>query len=174
MIDALCSNSMFDRAYDLIETMAKNKCPPNTVTFNVFIKGLCVKGKLDWAIELFDEMDNKHGCVPNVTTYNEVLDGFMFKEDKNSRRAFEFVSEMGKKGVRFNLVTYNTVIHGLCMCGKIEEVRRCLGRMIVEGIKPDQFTFNALVYGYAKNGMVEKGMAFHEDSSAHNNKSSDG
>ncbi|KAG8370572.1 hypothetical protein BUALT_Bualt14G0131100 [Buddleja alternifolia] len=47
--------------------------------------------KVDWDMELFDEME-KYDCTPNASTYNEML-GELYKVNNNGL-AFELVGEM--------------------------------------------------------------------------------
>jgi pentatricopeptide repeat protein len=56
---------MFNHAHHLIENMANENCPPNTITSNTFIKGLCCSGKVERAMKVLDQM-GKYGCSPNL------------------------------------------------------------------------------------------------------------
>ncbi|KAM2844567.1 hypothetical protein COP1_027117 [Malus domestica] len=58
--------------------MEKEGKRANIVTFNVLIKGYCMKGKLEVANKLLNEMLEK-GLIPNRTTYEVVKEEMMDK-----------------------------------------------------------------------------------------------
>ncbi|KAJ0094008.1 hypothetical protein Patl1_24831 [Pistacia atlantica] len=131
--------------------MALENCPPNTITFNTFIKGLCGCGREDWAMKVLDQM-KQYRCKPNITTYNELLDGLL--KVNRLKEAFELVMDIEESGIELNIVSYNTILHGFCHAGMLDEAFKFMGKMLVGGTKPDAITFNILIYAYCRQGKV--------------------
>ncbi|KAJ9154635.1 hypothetical protein P3X46_027953 [Hevea brasiliensis] len=123
----------------MLDKMTTDDCPPNTVTFNAFIKGLCRSGRVEWALKMFNKM-GQYGCSPNVMTYNEILDGLL--KANRIKEALELVREMEDNSVKLNSVTYNTILCGFCLAGLFEETSKLLGK-------------NAVIYAYCKQGKVK-------------------
>ncbi|KAF6147121.1 hypothetical protein GIB67_036840 [Kingdonia uniflora] len=60
---------------------------------------------------------------------------------------------MSTRGVSPDVVTYNSLIDGLCNSGQWEEATRLFSEMIGRGISPDVRTFTILIDGMCKEGM---------------------
>ncbi|WJX10474.1 hypothetical protein P8452_01192 [Trifolium repens] len=151
MVDVLCQMSRFDEAFDLIDSMIADGCPPTVVTFNNFIKGLCRGGRVEWAMSVLHQME-KYECLPNIRTYNELLDG-LFKVNA-FREACGLIRELEEKELELNIVTYNTIMYGFSFQGMNQQVLQLLGKMLVNGVKPDDITVNITVNAYCKLGKV--------------------
>jgi pentatricopeptide repeat protein len=60
---------------------------------------------------------------------------------------------MPHAGVKANVVTYSTMIHGYFLAGEVDEVMKLLDDMVLIGVKPDAIIFTTLL-----NGMVSMGL----------------
>ena len=78
------------------------------------------------------------------------------------RKACELIRELEERKVELNLVTYNTFMYGFSSHGKEEWVLQVLGRMFVNGVKPDAITVNVIIYAYSKLGKVRTAIQFLE------------
>ncbi|WJX51119.1 hypothetical protein P8452_37345 [Trifolium repens] len=96
------ANNAFDRSYEM-------GFRPNTVTFNIMIKGCLVKGEWEKACEVFDEMLQKK-VQPSVVTYNSLI-GFLSRKG-DLDKATTLVDDMRRKGKRANGVTYALLMEG--------------------------------------------------------------
>ena len=62
-------------------------------------------------LRFFSEMERK-GCLPNVVTYNTLIDAhYKFKKIGD---ALKLLRAMAMKGLEPNLISYNVIINGLC------------------------------------------------------------
>ena len=60
------------------------------------------------------------------------------------------------KGVEPNVVTYSTLIKGLCKHNDIAKTETVVQRMIAKGFEPDLVTYSHLVVGMCKKCYIEE------------------
>ncbi|PRQ34902.1 putative pentatricopeptide [Rosa chinensis] len=58
------------------------------------------------------------------------------------------------RGIAPTIVTYNSLIHGVCNIGHWKQATRLLDEMLSQGIFPNVRTFSVLVDTFCKEGMV--------------------
>ncbi|KAL4565816.1 hypothetical protein LXL04_029922 [Taraxacum kok-saghyz] len=63
---------------------------------------------------------------------------------------------MELQGISRNVVTYNTLIDGLCKNRRAEEAAMLMDQMIIEGLKPDKFTYNSILSHFCKMGDIKR------------------
>ncbi|KAF3328769.1 pentatricopeptide repeat-containing protein [Carex littledalei] len=66
------------------------------------------------------------------------------------------------KGLKPNVVCYNTYMKGLCNKGFIEKAEGVIQTMISKGLQPDEVSYNTLIKGLNINGKIEKAMEYQE------------
>jgi leucine-rich PPR motif-containing protein len=81
-------------------------------------------------------------CPRDVVSYNTVIKGF-FNEGQVDK-AYSLFLEMG---VSPNVVTYTTIIDGLCKAQSVDKA---------DGVKPDHDTYNCLIHGYLSTRQWEE------------------
>ncbi|XLS94520.1 hypothetical protein HN51_070528, partial [Arachis hypogaea] len=131
--------------------MVVDGCPPNVVTFNTLIKGLCANGRVEGAMSVLHQME-KYECLPNIRTYNELLDG-LFRVNR-FREACGIIKDIEERNVDLNIVAYNIIMHGFSSVGMQERVFQILEKILVNGVKPDAITVNVIIHAYSKLGKV--------------------
>jgi pentatricopeptide repeat protein len=104
---------------------------------------------VEWAMKVLDQM-GKYGCSPNVTKYNELLDG-LFNANR-IQEALRIVGEIEEMEIELNLVTYKS---GFCHAGMLKDALQLVGKMLVGGTKPDAITYNTVIYAYCEQGEVK-------------------
>ncbi|XP_071728844.1 pentatricopeptide repeat-containing protein At1g03540-like [Rutidosis leptorrhynchoides] len=110
----------------------QNLCEPNVVMYSTMIKGLCKYGKNCTAIGLLRLM-NERGHKADVIAYNTIIDSLC--KDKMIDDAFELFNEMVfRKGILPTVITYTSLIYGLCSLGSWDEVCNILKEMEDERI----------------------------------------
>ncbi|CAL8999376.1 unnamed protein product [Prunus brigantina] len=130
--------------------MRGGNCQPDVVTYGTLVKGFCMKGNNNAAIQLLRKMEEvtcKHGQV----VYNTIIDSLC--KDRLVVDALHLFSEMMSKGISPD-VTYNSLMNGVCKLGEWKEAKRLLNDMVSKNIFPDVFTFNVLVDTLCKEGIV--------------------
>ncbi|KAM0047461.1 putative tetratricopeptide-like helical domain superfamily [Helianthus debilis subsp. tardiflorus] len=132
-------------ALRLKDEMVSNGVRMNLVVATSLMKGYCVKGDLDSALnfccntsdvkkgfELYTRMKNE-GIKPNVYNVNSLIiaffEGCLIDEAK---KLFDEVVETGVA----NVFTYNNLISWLCKADKVDEACGVLDKMSKDGISP--------------------------------------
>jgi pentatricopeptide repeat protein len=72
----------------------------------------------------------------------------------------DLVDAMISRGHEPDIMTYNTIVLGLCKKGKIQMAINILHYMICERHQPDVVTYNTLLDGLRKKVEIEKAMNF--------------
>uniref|UniRef100_A0A6N2MLF0 Pentacotripeptide-repeat region of PRORP domain-containing protein n=1 Tax=Salix viminalis TaxID=40686 RepID=A0A6N2MLF0_SALVM len=109
---------------------------PDVVTYNCLINGCCKTNKIERALELFEEMINKRGCVPNRVTYNSFI-SVVNEIDK----AVEMLRKM--QNINHGLATTSSctpIIHSLCEAGRVPGARDFLVELVDGGLIPREYT----------------------------------
>ncbi|KAF3341240.1 Pentatricopeptide repeat-containing protein [Carex littledalei] len=107
--------------------------------------------KLNTARAVLDEMPNK-GIMPDIISYNEVLNGYLKKGDEPEFN--EFLKLIYDKELSPNATTYNLRIQLHCTKGRCSEAEEVLEAMISKKINPNIQTLNNIIYGFCKEGQV--------------------
>ncbi|OAY65066.1 Pentatricopeptide repeat-containing protein, chloroplastic [Ananas comosus] len=129
----------------------RHRCPPDVVTYNTLLDGLCRAGRVATARNLLDGMRARTSphLSPNVVSYTTVIRGYCAKSLPDE--AVALFEEMVAAGLKPNKITYNTLIQGLCEARRMDLVKRMLGD---DGFKPDTCTFNTLIAAHCKMGKI--------------------
>ncbi|GAV58577.1 PPR domain-containing protein/PPR_2 domain-containing protein/DYW_deaminase domain-containing protein [Cephalotus follicularis] len=97
----------------------------------------------------------KNGLLDNVSVGTSLVDMYMKTENlKDGRRFFD---QMGER----NVVSWTSLLAGYARIGLNERVLELFLGMQEEGIKPNPFTFSAVLGAVGNEGMVEKGIQVH-------------
>ncbi|GLT50775.1 hypothetical protein SLA2020_242370 [Shorea laevis] len=84
-----------------------------------------------------------------------MIGSILYVNSNRSPFALEFLREMIYRGLTPNIVTYNTLINGLCRAGRIREALSLFEKLQVEGIYPDAITYNTLISWHCKEGLFD-------------------
>ncbi|VVA29219.1 PREDICTED: pentatricopeptide [Prunus dulcis] len=146
-------------ARNLLNHMKEMGFDPSVLHFTTLIDGLSRAENLDACKNFFDEMI-KHECLPDVVCYT-------------LEKAQGVFDEMITNGQLLNVFTYNAMICGVCMAGKLEEACFMLKDMESRGCNPN-FTVYSTLVSYLQNAgklaealevithMMEKGQCVHQ------------
>ncbi|CAI9286828.1 unnamed protein product [Lactuca saligna] len=121
--------------------------------FSMRLFGLASRLKdLEKGLEFFAEMQ-KNGCLPNVVTYNTLIDAYC--KSRKLDDAFKLFKTMTNKDLEPNLISYNVILNGLAREWRMNETDEVLEEMKHKRIIPDEVTYNTLVNGYCKEACVK-------------------
>ncbi|KAH7844457.1 hypothetical protein Vadar_028196 [Vaccinium darrowii] len=104
------------------------------------------------ALDLWERMMIE-GIYPNVVSYNSLVRDLC--SVGSVEKAVAVFDQMETSGFSPSVATRSTLINGSAKARNlIEEALKVVGKMLVEGIKPDVFTLN-IINAHCKNGKVE-------------------
>ncbi|CAE6072899.1 unnamed protein product [Arabidopsis arenosa] len=169
--------------FDKMPLLAKN-----VVTWTIIIAGYAEKGLLKEADKLVDQMVasglrfdaaaaisilaacaesgllslgtrvhsiiKKSNLNSNASVLNALLD--MYAKCGSLKKAFDVFNNMPKK----DLVSWNTMLHGLGVHGHGKEAIELFSRMRREGIRPDKVTFIAVLCSCNHAGLIDEGIDY--------------
>ncbi|CAL5358041.1 unnamed protein product [Camellia sinensis] len=121
----------------------------NTYVVNVLLKGLCRKGEVFKAMELFREL-GRNCLSPDVVSFNTLINGLC--KVKKLEEAMDLRGEMEGVNCIPSLVTYSTLMDGLCKVGRVNEAMGLLEEMRVKGIDADVVVYGTLISGFCHKG----------------------
>ncbi|KAL5227597.1 hypothetical protein ABZP36_015862 [Zizania latifolia] len=153
LIKAHCSDATapIDDAVRLFRNISK----PDACSYNTVIDGLCRRGRLPDARDMFAEMIAK-GIAPTVVTYTTVI--HWLAREACFDDALEMFDEMAKRGIMPNVVTYSSLIDGLCKGGRATSALKLLDRMVKEKKLPNTITYSSVIDGLYKEGQLGEAM----------------
>ncbi|KAG6388244.1 hypothetical protein SASPL_153445 [Salvia splendens] len=132
------------------------RCMPDTVLYNVVIRLLVAKGRLDELMRLLKEIP-LCDLTPDMVTYGAVIKGLCDAGDLEA--ALGLVKVMKGHGCVPNYVIYSTILDGICMHGSLKLALEFLdGMEKVEEKEKDEGRPNVVTYTTMIKGFIDKGM----------------
>ena len=123
--------------------------------FNKLIDGLCYKGYVDEALELFDVMRSACGYQPTLHLYKSLFYGLCKRG--LVVEAESLFREMESQGLYIDRVMYTSLINQYCKDKKMKMAMQVFLRMLKTDCEPDNYTYNTLIHGFLKLGLFDKG-----------------
>lgn len=128
------------------------------VSHNLVLKAFVQQNDLqsarNWIDELFKDDDSK--VVPNIESYNILLGACWNNGDLEGFDGI--VKEISKRGLEFNLATYNYRILRLCKNKECARAKKMLEEMVAKGVKPNSGSYDAIIHGFCNVGDIESAM----------------
>ncbi|CAN4088910.1 unnamed protein product [Withania somnifera] len=170
LINGLCKNGELEKAEWIVRgmlyrgpsptcaasntfsTMANHGIIPNRVTCNILVYALCKKGFLEEAKNLFHKLLNKNydGGSSDLITSTIMMDGCFKNGDAD--QALAFWERMLKERTQVDKVSYNVVVHGLCLSHDMGTAYKYCCEMLKLGFVPDVYSYNTLVGALCRQG----------------------
>lgn len=144
VLNLLVSSKNFDAIPRVYQSATKLTVDTDACTLNILIKGLCERGRLEDAFQVFDEFP-KQGHKPNKQTFSTIMHCLCQKG--MVEEAFGLIQRMEKERVSPDSVTFNILVSGLQKLGRIEEAMLLLDRMRLKGCEPNKGTHQEVLYG---------------------------
>ncbi|XP_057444920.1 pentatricopeptide repeat-containing protein At4g31850, chloroplastic-like [Lotus japonicus] len=148
-----------EKALEMKAEMVHKGILPDADTYYLLIRSLCLQQRLSEAFDLFREM-LRAGVSPEKKTYAGLMNAYRLEGQFS--KAFQLQDEMIHKGFLPGIspthVTYNTIIHGLCLLDRAEEALGILRGMPKIGLSPDAVSYCTVISGFCR--IREPGKAY--------------
>lgn len=139
--------------------LASPSFSPDTCSFNIAVRCLLRTGDLDGAIELFHAMGS-FGCSPDDFSHNILIHGLCrANQVEKGRQILRDIRSTRSRPP--GVITYTSVISGLCKMGNMADACEVFDEMLAMGITPTEVTFNVLIDGFGKAGDTASAAAVH-------------
>ncbi|XP_065859979.1 pentatricopeptide repeat-containing protein At4g01570 [Euphorbia lathyris] len=125
---------------------------PDLCTYNSLIRVLCLFGKVNDALIVYDEL-KVSGYEPDAFTYRILIQGCSKSYRMND--ATRIFSEMHYNGFLPDTTVYNSFLDGMFKARKVKEACQLFERMVRDGVRASPWTYNILIAGLCKNGRSE-------------------
>ncbi|KAJ1697673.1 hypothetical protein LUZ63_006185 [Rhynchospora breviuscula] len=122
-------------------------------THGLLIRAMCVQGRLKEAY-CFLKDGLKSGFVPDILALTKLVS--VFSKAGNFGMVSHLLHLMIEVGVMPDAYTYQSLIHGLCHHGLIEEALRVFNEIKFRGYKIDLVTYSTIINGLCKTGRIEE------------------
>ncbi|KAK3026490.1 hypothetical protein RJ639_041787 [Escallonia herrerae] len=130
LISALFKVGRRGEVSGMLEEMKRNGCKPNTITYNAIIFGLCNEKDFDSAFDVLNEMEG----------------------GRKLREANDLFEDMPRRRCAPDVVSYRTLLDGLCDGMQFKEAALILDEMLFKGYVPRAVSINNYVSGLLREG----------------------
>ncbi|XP_026378083.1 pentatricopeptide repeat-containing protein At1g05670, mitochondrial-like [Papaver somniferum] len=143
-MDAICKGGLVDKPLVLFSEMIDNsKIVPDVVPYNTLINGFGNSGRLKEAKRLLEVMATR-GISADLTTYNTLIHSHCVHDSHCKDGMFKLMEEIN---IPPDHITYNSMMDGLCLVGRLEEAIKLFDSMVDRGLEPEEFHYNVLLDG---------------------------
>ncbi|KAI3766865.1 hypothetical protein L2E82_16940 [Cichorium intybus] len=155
MLNGFCDLGRIQDARKLFKIVNKQGRSPDFYAYSTLLDGVCKHGDLEKAFEVLLEMENRLEITPTVFTYTSMIRHFC--ERKRSTEALTILDKMEKSGRAPNGVITTTLINGLVMENKLDQVYKLIDRVVTKGCVLKSECYSSLVAALFKVGKFEDG-----------------
>jgi len=163
MINALARCNLMHEVPQLLEDM-KASCPPvkpDIVTFSTIIKGYCMSGDLDKALEVLVHMRSTTSLQPDEVLYNSLLNGCA----KQSRldEALGFLTEMKESQVPPSNYTLSIICKLFGRMRRLEQAFSTVESLSnSNGFRPNIEVYTSLMQACFHNRQYQRALSLHD------------
>ncbi|WCJ34843.1 hypothetical protein M5689_016127 [Euphorbia peplus] len=148
LISTLLKNRKIGVAYKMLEEMKWKECPPDALTYEVFICHYCNYNDLEVAFEFFSEMMARD-LRPRLSTHAQFIRGYF--NSKKYEEAHKYVVELDDEYSRS--VNYSLLARLFLKAGNAFKAENILSELIEKGLRP-----NHKVYTDVRKRLLKAGM----------------
>eukprot|EP00929_Paragymnodinium_shiwhaense_P029747 TRINITY_DN16992_c0_g1_i4.p1 TRINITY_DN16992_c0_g1~~TRINITY_DN16992_c0_g1_i4.p1 ORF type:complete len:614 (-),score=108.24 TRINITY_DN16992_c0_g1_i4:86-1927(-) len=136
------------------ERMRHQGVTPSSVTYGILLDGVINSTSASNAIGVIFDQILTDGCQLNTVLCTTLIKGFTRAGELD--RALEVYSLMKKNSEMLpDMVTYSTLIKGLCDDRRLETALQLLQEMREAGLAPDEVVYNSLFSGCRMGGNIQ-------------------
>ncbi|CAA7391117.1 unnamed protein product [Spirodela intermedia] len=134
---------MIDHAIRTFDEMDKHGAPRTVLSFNALLTACNHTGNHGRVPELFSEISQKHGIVPDKISYGILIKSLC--QSRSMEKVYSLLKEMEEKDVEITPVTYTTLLDTLYKDQKAADAERLWKEMESKGCSPDVAAYNVRI-----------------------------
>ncbi|KMZ59517.1 hypothetical protein ZOSMA_67G00080 [Zostera marina] len=149
LISCYCKNHQIDSGLAVLGCMMRSGCQPNLTILNTLVYGFFKSKNIFDVIHMLRrrttttlDMD----FTTDLITYNTIF-SYCF-QNNFLNIGFGIFTKLLKDGIKPNIITLNSLIHGLCEADKLVEATTAVSRFPQMGVEPDVITYGTLINGH--------------------------
>ncbi|XP_026441938.1 pentatricopeptide repeat-containing protein At3g22470, mitochondrial-like [Papaver somniferum] len=142
MIHGYCRKDMLEEAMLVFSRMKQREIRPTAVTYNTLLWGLYQVGRITSAERFFEEF-LASGVSPNHVTHHIKLTAYC----KNGKmgEAVKLVESLVMSDDPYFTEFYNTLMHGFCLVGELENALHLFHEILTKGLMRDVVSYNTMI-----------------------------
>ncbi|GAB5358058.1 hypothetical protein AAMO2058_000426400 [Amorphochlora amoebiformis] len=131
---------------------ADKRITPDVRVYSTFISGLVRSGKIDWAVEAFEEM-KKGGISPNIVTYSSIIAGLA--GDRRWEMVGELMLEMKRNRIRPDQTFFNSIIASCAKTSQLDKALQYYALLRENNLRPTPYAFSSLIIACSRQNNPE-------------------
>eukprot|EP00921_Rhytidocystis_pertsovi_P004731 GHVQ01008212.1.p1 GENE.GHVQ01008212.1~~GHVQ01008212.1.p1 ORF type:complete len:1253 (-),score=247.56 GHVQ01008212.1:4083-7841(-) len=164
IIKGYCVHGHMDKSLQLLKVMAERGIQPDGILYNSLLDGCVKAGRADLCEELWSDMRSSGICPSNFTLTILIK---MYGRTGLLQKAFELVEDLpARYGFTINAHVYTCLMSACITNKKYQMAYEVFGCMQRDGIRPDAKTYQTIVYGCSKGGLLREAVQLVEESFA--------
>ncbi|KAM0038135.1 putative tRNA-binding domain, tetratricopeptide-like helical domain superfamily [Helianthus debilis subsp. tardiflorus] len=146
-----CLKSDIKQCMLLYEELQNKGLKPSQITYNILIQGLFHVGHWKQAMEMFSKMESE-GFKRDYATCRIIVEGYV--ENNLLHKALSFFRSTHDGKMILDIEFYNTLLRGASKFKGVRELLALFVELTVKGLRPDIYTFNAMIKGFCRHGLL--------------------
>ncbi|XP_078150740.1 uncharacterized protein LOC144546074 [Carex rostrata] len=143
-----------DSVIRVLRRMKNTNCSPDVYCYTAAMKSLASCSRPWDAIAMFHEMIDS-GVTPTLYCYTLLIKIYSCHLQQFDS-AFAVLNLMSDQGCEPNVVTYSTLITGLCKAGRIEDALNLFDDMLQRGCFPNAHTYAPILRAFCSEGRIQE------------------
>ncbi|KAL6501172.1 hypothetical protein OROHE_025035 [Orobanche hederae] len=153
LLSRLVNLKEYAAAIYLLKDMCNLGVSVNDYTMNIAINSYCLSDRVDYGFSVLGWFF-KRGFIPDVFTFSTLLKGLFRGNRINEVR--ELFRKIVREGLcELDVVTYGTLIDGLCKASNTAMAIELLRVMEKGSCKPNTHVYSMIINGLCKDGMID-------------------
>ncbi|KAL3820425.1 hypothetical protein ACJIZ3_006330 [Penstemon smallii] len=152
LIHGVCKEGKISEAVQILDKMKLQDLKPDAGLYSKIVNGYCEMRKFQEAANFLDEMILS-GITPNrvtwglhVRTNNRVVQGLC--DEGHPTQGFQLYLSLRSRGISVETKTYESLVRCFSKRGDLHKAARIVDEMVIDGIVPDEGTWNAVFDGF--------------------------
>nr|AYM00784.1 pentatricopeptide repeat protein [Salvia miltiorrhiza] len=159
LLRSLCRANLVDFAKTVYDYMRADRIVPDKSLLDYLVTSFSHAGKFGVAEDILiarAELCNHRDETVNPFVYNKFL-SLLISRNQVDKAVLFFTSRMLKlRGFRPDNFTFNIVMRGMCLTGKVDKAFELFDVMRSFGCYPDLVTYNTLINGLCRVGNADR------------------